>query len=298
MGARHLEILANCRFAFFADKLLGVGEMEEAGQAPDAREVGTLAHAALEKFYRRRQAAGRLPVTADEAEQRELDTCLDEAFAEKAAEQPGHPVLRAIERGRLGEQLWRLIEHEAEHGDELGGGVPTYFELEFGYETSDSLPALTIGPPEARVLVRGRIDRVDVLPGGKGLVVLDYKLGRKDSQSKKLAEGEAAVTQLQLPVYALAARAGLIGTGAVVAGASVDAAFVSLRDGMPTKLLSKTLKDPPMAVVLERDLPARLDQLATQLHAGDFAVDPHDCAFCAYRTVCRVVALVEDEDDR
>jgi ATP-dependent helicase/DNAse subunit B len=278
--------------------VLGVGEMEEAGQAPDAREVGTLAHAALEKFYRRRQAAGRLPVVADDEEQRELDACLDEAFAEKAAEQPGHPILRAIERGRLGEQLWRLIEHESTHREEMGGGVPTYFELKFGEDTPDSLPALVIGPAEARVSVRGRIDRVDLLPGGKGLVVLDYKLGRRDSQSKKLAEGQAAVTQLQLPIYALAARAGLTGTGAVIEGASVDAAFVSLRDGMPTKLLSKTLKDPPMATVLAEQLPARLDQLATQLHAGDFAIDPEDCAYCAYRTVCRVVALVEDEDDK
>jgi ATP-dependent helicase/DNAse subunit B len=290
--------MANCRFAFFAQKVLGVGELDEAGQAPDAREVGTLAHQALERFYTLRQAAGRLPVCGDVDEQRELEATLDEVFAEEAESKPGHPVLRAIERARLGEQLWRLIEHEAAHADEIGGGMPSFFELKFGEPTPDSLPALRIGPAHAPVHLRGRIDRVDLLPGGAGLVVLDYKLGRRDSQAKKLQEGEAAVTQLQLPIYALAARAGLVKAGRVAAGASVDAAFVSLRDGAPTKLLSKTLKNPPLATVLERDLPARLDQLAEQLHAGDFAVDPHDCGFCAYRTVCRVVALVEDEDEQ
>jgi ATP-dependent helicase/nuclease subunit B len=297
LGARHLEVLANCRFAFFAQKVLGVGELDEAGQAPDAREVGTLAHQALERFYTRRHNAGKLPVSADDEEKRELEACLDEVFTEDAEEKPGHPILRAIERQRLSEQLWRLIEHESTHGAEIGGGTPRFFELMFGEDHEKSLPALRIGPDEAPVYVRGRIDRVDVLPGRAGIVVLDYKLGRRDSQSKKLAEGEAAVTQLQLPIYALAARQGLIGTGELVDGASVDAAFISLRDGVPTKLLSQALKNPPMAEVLAQHLPARLDQLATQLHAGDFAVDPRDCAYCSFRTVCRVVALREDEDD-
>ncbi len=295
VGASLLETLANCGFAFFAKKVLGIGELDEAGQAPDAREVGTLAHRALELFYRARQEAGAPPLAASEEEHRELDQALDKVFAEDAEQKPGHPVLRAIERARLGEQLWRLIEHEATHLDEIGGGVPRYFELEFG-KPENPLPALRIGTGDAALHVHGRIDRVDLVPGG-GLVVLDYKLGRRDSQSRKLSDDEAGVTQLQLPIYALAARATMAKQGLVAADASVDAAFISLRDGAPTRLLSKALKATPLATLLDERLPATLDGLAARLIGGDFPVDPKDCAFCSYRTVCRVVALVEEDED-
>ena len=118
---------------------------------------------------------------------------------------------------------------------------------------------------------------------------------RAASERHKLSEREAAVTQLQLPVYAAAARAGL------APGATVDAAFVSLRDGVATKSLgevaTRQLRTPGIPDTLFERLEARVTELGASVRRGDYRVDPVDCRRCQYRTVCRVVMLNEDEDE-
>ena len=73
-----------------------------------------------------------------------------------------------------------------------------------------------------------------------------------------------------------------------------DAAWPQLLDDL-RRYVRRRVSDTHAADDIVQDT---LAKLAAQLHAGDFAIDPEDCAFCAYRTVCRVVALVEDEDDK
>jgi RecB family exonuclease len=291
LSAGAFDKYANCPFTFFAERVLGVEETDEAEQAPDARAVGTLAHDVLYEFYRRRHTAGALPVKADDEERRVLERVMAEQFAQDQHARAGHPVLWEIRQQRLFDEVWRWIEREAKSGAP-GGGMPAYFELEFGGGRPGALPPLRYGD----VHVGGRIDRVDVLPDGAGVVVLDYKGGGRDRHAAKLRAGEAGVTQFQLPIYAAAARAGLAARGAIAEGARADGAFVALRDGAATRLLSKTLGENESAALLDIELPARIVDLTAHMRAGRFEVQPVDCRGCAFRTTCRVVALAEDEE--
>jgi ATP-dependent helicase/nuclease subunit B len=291
LPARALDLLANCGFQFFAERVLRARPTDEADAAPSRLDLGSIAHRCLELFYRDRAAAGALPLRpADEPANRQaLDRACATVFGEEARRPRGSAALWGIAAEKLAADLWRLVAHEAEAGAP-GGGVPAWFELSFGSKDAGSLPPLALGP----LYISGRIDRIDRAPGG-GLVVLDYKLGRVASERHKLSEREAAVTQLQLPVYAAAARAGL------APEATVDAAFISLRDGIATKSLgevaSRQLRTPGIPDALFDRLGARVAELGASVQRGDYRVDPVDCRRCQYRTVCRVVALNEDEDE-
>ncbi|MEM4266787.1 MAG: PD-(D/E)XK nuclease family protein, partial [Candidatus Nanoarchaeia archaeon] len=54
---------------------------------------------------------------------------------------------------------------------------------------------------EREILIRGKIDRIDVTPDGKFALVIDYKTGKRFKASS-LENG----TCLQLPLYLLAAK--------------------------------------------------------------------------------------------
>jgi RecB family exonuclease len=290
LSAGALEKHANCPFTFFAQRVLGVGEPDEAGAAPEAKDLGTLAHEVMQRFYQRRRDAGALPVVPDDAARRELEAVIDEVAGAGEARRAGHPALWSIALRRLADQLWRLVEREAEAGGEL---LPAYFELTF----PGDLPALRVGEGDAALFVSGRVDRVDIAPGGRALRVLDYKLGGADGHAAKLGKEVAGVTALQLPVYALAVRAGLAERGRVAGDAAVDAAFVSLRDGKLTRTLGERLGAAALDTLLDAELPERLARAAASLRAGEFPVAPVECRGCTYRTVCRVVALeLEDPD--
>jgi hypothetical protein len=111
-------------------------------------------------------------------------------------------------------------------------------------------------------------------------VVVDYKLGGAAAQAAKLRA--AGDTQLQLPIYAAAVRA--------ERGGAVDAAFLSLKDAEARSLGAEKTGE-----LLDQVLPGRLGELAERLRTGTLEIAPHECRGCAFRTVCRVVHLTEDE---
>jgi hypothetical protein len=293
LPAGSLDRLANCGFQFFAERVLRARPADEAEAAPSRLDLGSLAHRCLEIFYKDRAGAGALPVRADEADRAALARACAQVFAAEARRPKGSPLLWTIAADKLTDDLWRVVENEAASGAP-GGGVPTWFELAFGANEAGSLPALALGDPADPLFISGRIDRVD--RGPNGLMVLDYKLGRATSERHKLSEKEAAVTQLQLPIYAAAARA------ALAEGAPVDAVFLSLRDAIPTKSLGEVaagrqLRAPGIPDVLFDRLSLRVGELGAAVRRGEFHVAPVDCRRCQFKTVCRVVMLNEDDED-
>jgi RecB family exonuclease len=260
--ARALEQLANCPFTYLAGRLLGVEPPDEAEDAPSPRTAGQLAHRCLERYYRRRPPA---------PDRTALEAACGEAFAEAEAEGVrGHARLWQLARARMVDELWATVQAEPPWG-----GRPVHVELAFGGR--GGLPALAVGG----LLVSGRIDRVD--ENGDGFVVVDYKLGARATQSAKIKD--AGLTQLQLPLYAAAVRAGL--------GRPADAAFLSLRDAAATRRLGEAHD---LEALLGTQLPARVAELAEHIRGGSFPAAPHDCRSCSYRTVCRVVHLTEEDE--
>ncbi len=213
-SATRLEGWAACPFAYFVRNVLGVEPVEN----PEERltisplDLGTLVHEVLEKF-------------------------LDDVLARPATEQPDpeHPWSAADRRqlrdiahrffdsmethGLVGRPIFwqrdrRLIladleffladdsAHRARHGTR-----PVAAELAFGMPGS-ALGAVALALPDGRaVRFRGKADRLDVAADGS-LEVIDYKTGsRRDYRGLDEDEPDAHGRRLQLPVYALAARA-------------------------------------------------------------------------------------------
>ena len=127
-----------------------------------------------------------------------------------------------------------------------------------------------------QVLLRGKVDRVDMLPGRR-LRVIDYKSGAVP-QAKR---------SLQAPIYALLAAERLAEEGGEpwsIEEASY-VAFAGKRTVAPAIKPGSADHSAALAEVRERAFEI-LDGVA----AGAFPVRPHDsmtCRYCSYASVCR-----------
>ena len=164
-----------------------------------------------------------------------------------------------------------------------GAGMePTQLEWRFGRE-GDEHGALALG----ELSITGRVDRVDVGPGGEA-IVRDYK-GASAPPGAGWAEGGA----LQVALYMLAAR-DLLGLEPV--GGLYQALWA--RDPRPRGLIRDDVPGRYVAtdVVDEAGLEAALEEVrglalatAHELQAGAVKACPEKCSpkGCAYPTICR-----------
>ena len=165
----------------------------------DARLRGSVAHAALYRFY------SGLPkrLGVDQVEPDHLDEalefmreCLSEAIAGQVRIELSEVELLELE-GALARDLEQFVRQELELGFPL---VPRRFEVAFG---SQSAPVeLQRGLDLGGFTVSGKIDRIDVDPFSARGIVQDYKSG-KTSHSAAQIESEG---KLQIPLYVLALR--------------------------------------------------------------------------------------------
>jgi ATP-dependent helicase/DNAse subunit B len=170
-----------------------------------------------------------------------------------------------------------------------GAPEPTYLELSFGFpEEPRGLPALDLG---RGVLVRGRIDRVDLAPAG-GAVVYDYKSSHApppDRWSEQLS--------FQIPLYMRAVEQ-LLGVRAAggfyqpLSGRDLRARGV-LADGEGVELdcVRGDTREPEQARELVQEIVATALDAATEARAGALQARPRTCGFggsgCRYPTICR-----------
>ena len=207
-----LQQWATCPFSYFLGKVLGLRELEDPGDAETISPLdrGTLVHLILERFFRER--LGRHADAAWTA--RDYDELLavadDVESMFRARGLTGRPLLWKAEWAALRRHLRRILD--ADGSDErLVGVSPADVELGFGHEGES--PAVQVDVGDGRQLrFGGRVDRVDRSPDGRKLVVLDYKTGSARHYGVIDADHAehdivARGTLLQLPIYALAAKA-------------------------------------------------------------------------------------------
>lgn len=206
-----LENWPACPFRYFLGQVLRIRPLDtpEEIETLSGLDRGSLVHDVLEAFVRERGLGKPPDEPWDDADHNRLDEIAEETFAEYEA------------RGRTGrELLWSLQQRDVRRtlhtiltvDDELRaeyGASPEAVELAFGLGDDDPVE-LEIGSGR-RLRFRGRIDRVDRIDGPEGstLRVVDYKTGRAlASKTKDPYQDDhfVAGTQLQLPIYALAAR--------------------------------------------------------------------------------------------
>jgi len=269
VSTTRLEAWAACPLHYFFRFVLGAADVENPEDILrlTALDKGSLLHATLDHFLSEvlDRPAAQQPAP-DEPWRPEDSERLVEVFDEEAA--------RFVARGLTGRDLfWRqdrraivrdlqtLLRHDGERRRERAAR-PLATELRFGF---DGEPVAVTLPDDRSVRFRGMVDRVDRTDGGE-LIVIDYKTGRSDAY-RSLGEAEPTLggTRLQLPVYALAARAATTSPDAPV---QAEYWFVTSTGKFHSRAV------PLDAPVLEQ-VQADIATIVGGIEAGHFPAHPH-----------------------
>jgi ATP-dependent helicase/DNAse subunit B len=287
-SASGLQAWAGCPVRWFVERMLDARDLDPEAE-PLAR--GGLAHDALRatlEGLREQTGSARLsPELLPRA--REL---LHAALEKYAGE---HPLSTAPERvpgvrRRLEVDLERYLEHAAACEGEQGSPLePAHLELSFGFpEEAGGLPALDIG---SGVLVRGRIDRVDLARGGEA-VVYDYKSTRAPLPDKWVQERD-----FQIGIYMRAVEE-LLGARAVggfyqpLSGRDLRARGVLAEgEGVELRCVRGDAREPAEVQELVGEVLTAARDAAMQARAGELRARPDTCGFgdggCMYPSICR-----------
>jgi len=269
---------------------------EDLDPDPEPLARGGLAHAALRdtlEGLRERVGSARLtPARLGLASE-----LLREALGRRARE---FPLSAAAERQpglrrRLEADLERYLEHAAECESPL---EPRYLELGFGFDEEEKDEALALLAPSLSALdlgaglrLRGRIDRVDVGPGGREAVVYDYK-GRNVSPAAKWVE--QGNMQVALYMRAVEELLGLEAVGGFYQPLSgVDLRARGVLDGaggVEIECVRGEVREHAEVRALLEEAVAAAREAAGQAGRGELQGRPRTCAYrggCMYPTICR-----------
>ncbi len=264
-----LEAYSRCPYLWFVTRAVGDRGIEF---QVDAMLKGSIAHAALEGFYRER--SGTRP--ADGVAEEEL---LQHArrSVEQAIEAEGVPAAEAETLvPELAPGVLRSLRADA---NLLPGYSVAETEWSFGWEDQ---PAVALGPYS----LRGRVDRIDAR--GESAVVIDYKLGSVGRfAAAKLRESNA----IQAPLYAYAAEKalGLHVNGAFYRGlADGKTRGVGDADALPTSgLVGRDLLAPEEYRELIDWSVAEAIKAAEGIRAGEIGRSGGDhCTYCPVSGWC------------
>jgi hypothetical protein len=271
-----LERIASCPFVGFAECVAGARAAAVEQRLPDAREEGTLVHAALAAAF---SACGDLLDVPPP--RRDVEAIL--ARGEKAAREVVPEKTPDVTRTRALASVAALLRMAAEDPQHR------FFSAEQGFGDGESWPAFLLerGAERGaeRLLLRGSIDRVDVTTEGARVRVIDYKR-RKNTILK--ATRNLGVTSLQVPIYArVAARVLRKSTGE---SGYLPTEPKDLKSAAPPKNLAAAME----RVLAESDglsaIEKRALDVVSELRHGTFLPDPAAsdvCARCAHDGACR-----------
>ena len=303
LGATALQDWATCPRRYFLGRVLHVREVARPEAIENLRPVdeGTLLHAIFEEFVRERPPSSPNEAWTGRDRARMEAIVARHCAAAEAGGLTGRPLLwrlarRRIERtaaGFLAVDVALRRAHDA-------APRPETLEVSFG----DGKPEVSVTRPAGQTVhFRGRVDRIDVSPDGQRAVVYDYKTGRVDSYEDLEDDPVVGGELLQLPIYALAARA--------ITGASDIEAFYWFTR-------AETAHDAPLGYRFDREVEGRfetvVDTIVTGIGAGCFPADPgprdfdyrvqretfEHCFGCPYDRLCpldRATTFARKEDD-
>jgi ATP-dependent helicase/DNAse subunit B len=285
-SASGLELWVSCPVKWFVQRLLHPEEID-----PDAEALvrGRFAHEALERVIGGLAPDGGpaalTPQTLPRAREL-LHEALDELEGEhRISVNPQR--LRAAVR-RLEADLVGYLDHAANAGSAFTTRRDL-LEVKFGGR-EDVRPAAELGG--GALALAGRIDRIDLSPGGDEAIVYDYKGKSAPPRAKWLSDGK-----LQMGLYMLAARE-LLGFDVVGGlyqplggdenrprGAIEDGADPGLRTVGTDRLTSEELEE-----LLGDVLDAALTVVA-EIRAGRLEPRPQTCGWresgCSFPSICR-----------
>ena len=218
-SATSIERWANCPYQYFMVNVLRVEATErpEEEWTMNALDRGTLVHAALEAFFRERQAAGRSTPSEPfgDADHARLQAIARDLLADLEAQgRSGHAVAWENARATLLRDLQLQLDREEEWRQE-DALAPMLFERTFGdVRDTETWPAVEVRLDDGSVVrFRGAIDRVDVSVDpatGRRALVIDYKSGSTWGYDGLDKDPLLAGRHVQLALYGAAVAAALV----------------------------------------------------------------------------------------
>ena len=210
LSPTRLQEWFRCPHSYFMRHVLGVDEPEffrhEFRISPIVR--GSLIHEAADRFFQDQiskgspAGPGRRYTEDDLLSMRQFGLEVATEFETQGL--VGRPLFWRRDREQLLNDLAGILKFD--HQREPRGTVIAT-ELKFGLPGADFPPLQRELPSGRTVAFRGSIDRVENA-SPEGLVVVDYKTGKRDTYKKLSSENPILRgAQLQLPLYALAANA-------------------------------------------------------------------------------------------
>lgn len=231
-SASQLEQYGRRPFDFLLERVLRLRAAEEAEESTSPASRGSLAHAILDRFFRRLgpERPAELSGAALQLFEEVAGAVFDEA---EAAEDVwlGEPALWSVTREQVREELRGFLAGELPWLAETGAW-PERLELGFGDAGEAPLPVSgrdAWGRP-ASLVARGRIDRIDAMEGrsGRELRVFDYKW-KSLPAAGGYRDGSVVQTALYLRAAAAAGLEGRVAYGAYrpIAGGPREGAKLS-----------------------------------------------------------------------
>lgn len=191
-----LETYARCPYRYFLQALLNLAPWEETDklEALSPLDRGALVHRILFFFFSRLEKEKRFPLKPQDRAYlnsllKELAEEVLRQFAEEKA--TGYPLLWSLEKSRIIASLEGFVKMELK---DQAGFAPAYLEQSFNCP-------FPLDGKEA-ILLKGRIDRIDLSRDGRKARIIDYKTG----VPQPIGDGEFKGGEaLQLPLYLYAA---------------------------------------------------------------------------------------------
>jgi len=297
-SATRLEKWADCPFKYFLENILNIAVLDppEDLLEIDPMERGSLLHRVLERFINECSFAGIVPAYGDPWQKKHLalltGIAMDEFTDAGRRGVTGHPLLwEAAQTEMLHDLSIFLQEDNALRAENVSS--PEYAEYSFGIDgdtRSHAAPrvALASGPT---IKFRGKIDRIDFNPGRSKAWVIDYKTGRARNLDVFKKDMLMGGTLLQLPVYALALRAGL----------DRDCVIEAMYWYNTGRGAFKRM-EVPLAEV-ETRFRECLDVIVSGIAAGMFVANPGrienedfgSCGWCDFKRVCHADRYIQWE---
>lgn len=277
-----LEAFAECPFRHFARYILGITIPDEEGPEISPRDEGKLVHRLLERFYR-----------SPHPELRDLfgDARTDVARAILgqilAHEVETTAPLRQIQIDRLLQMATQAVQLDLATRDRLGQAAlePAYLEWTFGGK--DAPPLTLTTADSAPVHIGGMVDRIDIHPATRQLLLIDYKTGKVESIIGDIRKG----LHLQIPIYLLAAQS-VFSDFKVLGGLLFDLQHVQRHHGMARKAAAEFLGIEGRYQSLTQEetwhdlLQTASDHAvsyASQILRGHHPVGEHTCTYCDWK---------------
>jgi RecB family exonuclease len=211
-SSSQLEKYGKRPFDFLLDRVLGLEEVSEAEEETSVLTFGNAAHAILERFYG--ALLDDLPPELDERASRVLEEVVDGVIADLESNRDewlGLEPLWEVTRQEVRDKVTAYVEWELRYLSKKGER-PIAVELQFGFagQPPVELRGVDMGGQQARLLLRGRVDRVDRHGDERDgvLRVLDYKSGLTSLPRQK---GYLDGALLQTALYLMAVDALALG---------------------------------------------------------------------------------------